>query len=133
MDAPKKILFVAMQNSPHACRWINSIAERGWDLHLFPVSHLPVLPMLKNVTIHPPIMQIGIKSVLKSLLSPVNPDQPKEEHGLQYESIYPLSMPRKFQSALNRISFKIGQSQMPMPLLHGPQTLAKLIRKLKLT
>ena len=132
MDAPKKILFVAMQNSPHACRWINSIAKRGWDLHLFPINHIPSLAMLKNVTIHPPVMQISLKSRLKALLTnPVNPNQRKDKHGLQYEPIYPIPMLPKLESALNRISLRIGESQMPVPLLHGPRTLASLIQKLK--
>ena len=32
-----KILIVAMHGSPHTARWINLIAEQGWDLDLFPV------------------------------------------------------------------------------------------------
>ena len=31
-----KILFVAMSDSIHTARWINQIADLGWDIHLFP-------------------------------------------------------------------------------------------------
>jgi glycosyltransferase involved in cell wall biosynthesis len=129
MDAPKKILFVAMQNSPHACRWINSIVDYGWDLHLFPVNHIPVLPMLRGVTIHPPVMQIAPKSFLRSLLT--NSTSRKEGNGLRYNPIYPVPILPKLASALSHISLRIGESQSPVPILHGPRTLASLIRKLK--
>ncbi|MEL6882589.1 MAG: hypothetical protein AAFP09_18845, partial [Cyanobacteria bacterium J06607_10] len=43
-SAKKKILFVAMQNSPHACRWINSIAATDYELHLFAIDNNPPLP-----------------------------------------------------------------------------------------
>ncbi len=129
-SASKKILFVAMQNSPHACRWINSIAERGWDLHLFPINNIPPLPMLRNVTIHPPLMVMDRKSIIKSLLTnPVNLNQ--EQNSLRYDYIYPIPIIPKIEAALNRISVRIGESQMPVPILHSPKILASLIQKLK--
>jgi glycosyltransferase involved in cell wall biosynthesis len=47
-----RILFVAMQESIHTARWINQIADQGWDIHLFPVSAYPVSPELHNATIY---------------------------------------------------------------------------------
>ena len=32
----KTILFVAMPDSIHTCRWINQITQQGWEVHLFP-------------------------------------------------------------------------------------------------
>ena len=31
-----KILFIAMSNSIHTARWINQIADQGWEIYLFP-------------------------------------------------------------------------------------------------
>ena len=36
--------------SVHAARWINQVAEEGWDLHLFPAFEAPLHPAFKNVT-----------------------------------------------------------------------------------
>ncbi len=47
-----RILFVAMSDSIHTARWINQIADQGWDLHLFPSWNLAVHSDLKNITIH---------------------------------------------------------------------------------
>jgi glycosyltransferase involved in cell wall biosynthesis len=129
MDSLKKILFVAMQNSPHACRWINSIVDCGWDLHLFPVNHIPPLPMLRGVTIHPPVRQIAPKSFLRSLLT--NSNGRKVENGLRYSPIYPVPILPKLASTLSHISLRMGESRSPVPLLHGPRTLASLIQRIK--
>ena len=131
MNTRKKILFVAMQNSPHACRWINSIANHGWDLHLFPINHFPPLQMLKSVTVHPPLMQLEIGRIFNLLSNPDKVNEWKVKNGLQYEPIYPLPVLPKIAGALNRISVRIGESQTAIPLLHGPKILANLIRKLK--
>jgi hypothetical protein len=50
----KKILFVAMQMSTHTVRWINQLSDAGYDIHLFPVNHIPAHPDLRGVTIHQP-------------------------------------------------------------------------------
>lgn len=48
-----KILFVAMSDSIHTARWINQIADQGWDIHLFPsIDYGDTHTDLKNVTIH---------------------------------------------------------------------------------
>jgi len=47
-----RILFVAMANSVHTARWINQIADQGWDIHLFPVGDASIHPELRNLTIH---------------------------------------------------------------------------------
>jgi hypothetical protein len=50
-----KILLVAMANSIHTARWIDQIADQGWDLHLFPStdSGIEVHRDLRNVRLHP--------------------------------------------------------------------------------
>jgi len=57
----RRILFVAMQNSIHVARWIEQIADRGWDLHLFPVSNAAPHPRLAGVTIHWPLARFWPK------------------------------------------------------------------------
>ena len=50
-----RILLVAMANSVHTARWISQLADEGWDLHLFPVSHRPLHSDLRRITVHPPV------------------------------------------------------------------------------
>ena len=46
-----RILFVAMSDSIHTARWINQIADREWDLHLFSSVDYGVLhPEMRNIT-----------------------------------------------------------------------------------
>jgi len=47
-----RILFVAMSDSIHTARWINQLADTGWDVHLFASTAGGVHPALKNVTVH---------------------------------------------------------------------------------
>src|SRR5437762_509653 len=48
-----RILFVAMQESIHLVRWVSTVTEQDWDVHLFPVHALAELhPELKAVTVH---------------------------------------------------------------------------------
>ena len=48
-----KILFIAMSDSIHTARWINQIADQGWDIHLFPsIDYGATHSDLKNVTIY---------------------------------------------------------------------------------
>lgn len=45
-----RILFVARPASVHAARWINQIADEGWDLHLFPAYEAPPHTDFRNLT-----------------------------------------------------------------------------------
>lgn len=45
-----RILFVARPVSVHAARWVNQVADNGWDLHLFPAFEAPVHPDFRNIT-----------------------------------------------------------------------------------
>jgi glycosyltransferase involved in cell wall biosynthesis len=47
---PLRILFVARPYSVHTARWINQVADQGWDLHLFPSSEAPLHPDYRNLT-----------------------------------------------------------------------------------
>lgn len=45
-----RILFVARPISVHAARWINQIADQGWDIHLFSAFENPLHADFKNLT-----------------------------------------------------------------------------------
>jgi hypothetical protein len=47
-----RILIVAEQWSPLTAKWINGIADQGWDVHLFPLNDLPPHPDLRRVTLY---------------------------------------------------------------------------------
>jgi len=48
-----KILFVAMSESIHTARWINQIADQGWEIHLFPsIDNGITHPDLRNISIY---------------------------------------------------------------------------------
>lgn len=48
-----KILFVAMSESVHTCRWIEQIADEGWDLHLFPSNDYGhIYSEMRGITVH---------------------------------------------------------------------------------
>lgn len=48
-----RVLFVAMSDSVHTARWIDQVADCGWDLHLFPsIDYGITHPGLRNITVH---------------------------------------------------------------------------------
>jgi glycosyltransferase involved in cell wall biosynthesis len=57
----RRILFVGMQSSPHAARWIELVTVEGWDLHFFPVDGCMPDPRLQGVTLHWPVLDPAIE------------------------------------------------------------------------
>jgi hypothetical protein len=54
-----KILFIAMSESIHTARWINQIADQGWEIHLFPsIDYGITHPDLKNVSIYHSVYRV---------------------------------------------------------------------------
>ena len=47
-----RILFVAMVDSIHTVRWVNQIADQGWDIHLFPSIAAVPHSGFEKLTIH---------------------------------------------------------------------------------
>lgn len=48
-----RLLIVAMSDSIHTARWINQVADQGWDIHLFSSVDYGVLHSeMRNVTLH---------------------------------------------------------------------------------
>lgn len=52
MAGPRRlrILFVARPISVHSARWINQVADEGWDIHLFPAFEAPLHADFRNLT-----------------------------------------------------------------------------------
>ncbi|MGC0320822.1 glycosyltransferase involved in cell wall biosynthesis [Bradyrhizobium sp. USDA 326] len=66
MAAPvKKILFVAMHTSPHTARWIDMAADLGYDLHMFPLDSSAPHHMLRDLTLHVPVLDQPPKEPVK--------------------------------------------------------------------
>ncbi|MBW1897871.1 MAG: hypothetical protein JRI61_02285 [Deltaproteobacteria bacterium] len=48
-----RLLIVAMSESIHTARWINQVADQGWDIHLFPSVDNGILHLeMKNITVY---------------------------------------------------------------------------------
>ncbi|MGF7055292.1 glycosyltransferase involved in cell wall biosynthesis [Bosea sp. OAE752] len=60
-----RILFVAMHHSVHTARWIESLREFDFDLHLYAVDPTPAHANIRGVTLHVP--------------TPMYPAPPKQE------------------------------------------------------
>jgi glycosyltransferase involved in cell wall biosynthesis len=135
----RSILFVGMQDSPHACRWINYLCGRGWGLHLFPYSGVDTHPMLKGVTLHRPFFRISrhqLPGLLRTRLSrwgsyvksAESSDHP--EH-LEHEPVLRVVIPRELEARLERIQLRTGESDARAPLIYGAWALTRLIRRLR--
>ena len=133
------ILFVCMQHSPHAARWIDSLADRGWDLHLFPMNYEPALATLRGVTLHRPFLQVTAEQLRRaprtsprrwwcSLVEAVVAAHP---HRLPQSPVYPLPLTIRAEAALDRFQVRTGESDATAPLFFGARTLARVIRRLK--
>lgn len=133
----KKILFVAMQMSTHTVRWINQLSDAGYDIHLFPVNHLPAHPDLRGVTVHQPfaivrprhdLRQFAKKVILRLLgRRPAPPPAPacREAH------VYDIPVLTRWMPSLNARRTLLGESEQTAPTIYGPRVLAALIRKLQ--
>ena len=97
-----RVLFVAMANSIHTVRWIDQLAETGWDLHLFSFNDDEPHPDLRGVTVHRLLRKRG-------------------GSGRQVGMVWPLRRGRdRAQSHLVRL-----------PALRDAERLARLIRRLR--
>lgn len=137
----RRILFVAMQNSPHTARWIEQIAGQGWELHLFPVNYLPVLPEMTGVIVHQPWHMVRPRMMLKELLSKIS-GWDRGRAGFEADSchpnrfsvrpIYPLPMVSPLARVINgALRVRLGESNAQAPFVYGPHVLARLIRQIK--
>lgn len=47
-----RILFIGMPESIHVARWVDLLADQGWDLHFYPVNCYDVHSGFRNITVH---------------------------------------------------------------------------------
>jgi glycosyltransferase involved in cell wall biosynthesis len=136
----RRILFVGMQMSTHTARWINQLADEGWDLHLFPMDHQPVIPEMRGVTVHQPWQMIRPRKLVKKLLSGrrdgngrwYDVESDVHPNKLLVKAIYPIPMLSPFARVINKVlRVRFGESAADAPLFYGPHVLARLIRRLK--
>ena len=133
----RRILFVAMQMSIHFARWIKSIEDSGWDLHLFPVNHLPEIEGLSGVTIHRPMARLRLPFLqrlhgLKLREVGRRKAGSAKFSGCVTKAILPVPFPAEMEPYIDRIiKVRLGESESTAPFLYGPHLLAHLIRKLR--
>ncbi|NML47772.1 glycosyltransferase [Ramlibacter sp. G-1-2-2] len=132
----KKILFVAMQMSTHTVRWIRQLSDAGYDIHLFPVNHLPPHPELYGVTVHQPFrvaaprraLKQGLKNAVKRLLGRTITPAPAVGN-VGY--VYPVPILGRWLPYLNAKRERLGESDQTAPQIYGPRVLARLVQKLQ--
>lgn len=136
MSKKRRILFVCMQNSPHAVRWINTLADRGWDLHVFPIKADPALPWLREATVHPPyrlLTRAQLRGALRKppwrwwralTVTPPNPLRPPDA------PIVPVPVPHRLARSLERRQ-AAADALKGNGLPQAPGLLRYLIRRLK--
>lgn len=136
----KVVLFVAMPDSSHLARWLQQIASKGWELHLFPVYLAPIHPKLDNLTIHQPraalslralkrivrepslLFRGGFGAIESSLLGP----------GKTVAPIASIPLPRRvIQTLAVRWQVSLGESGQKAPAAYGPKALAEVIRRVQ--
>ena len=127
-----------MQASPHAARWINMIADQGWDLHLFPINSLPALSEFRNITVHQPWITVGRQALLQAAKKRIRryvfniKEDPAQTAGAATErAIYPVPMLGRHARIANGFKTSLGFSGAEAPFVYGPRVLARLIKKLK--
>lgn len=116
---PRRILFVCLQNSVHVAKWIDLIADCGWELHFFPVDALAPHDLLRGGTIHWPMQKgnpvQGPQFVSKVFVKPFVPT----------ENAMAWMIPSDGAAAVPAESYR------PFFGANGPGVLAGLIRELK--
>lgn len=129
-----------MQNSVHLSRWLEAIADEGWDIHLFALDGGPYHPDLRNVVLHVPTIRLRPLSCLRSLCR--HPRDLRmawrtflnrtDEDEIVIKAILPLPMISPFDRLINRLlpRLRTGESSKRVSFLHGPRLLARLISSL---
>lgn len=141
-----RILFVSLQGSPHTARWIESIADCGWDLHMFAVNEDKPNSLLRGLTLHVPRplpppgpgkLRRGARFAALALRHPAeaarrirNRLRPPGAPGPAPGAIQIANVPvAEGITTEDRIPF--GDTGADCAAAHGPAALAELITRLK--
>jgi hypothetical protein len=125
-----------MQPSPHVSRWINMIADQGWDLHLFPVNSMPMHAGLRNITVHQRLMPESWRSLLGFIRRTIGrylsrPGNVRQAASAREIAIYPVPMLLPFMRLAGIFKTSLGVSGARTSILYSPKMLAILIERLK--
>jgi len=137
MTRPPRILFVAMQNSIHAARWITQLDDFGWDLHLFPVDHGVPHASLRNLTVHRPFHQLGPHGPFRAAfatrhtLAGTHEETDAARPHLRFAPILPIAAPALAERIAARLPPEEGPAGVAFPRLYGPRMLARAIAQVK--
>lgn len=97
----KKILFVAMQNSPHAAKWISALDPKEWEISLFPViSGSPtseLMPEHVHVIGTNGQIRANNRSSVKQLSRAIESIKPDLVHSLEFQHASYLTLRAKEQ------------------------------------
>ncbi|MCP3680328.1 MAG: glycosyltransferase family 4 protein [Gammaproteobacteria bacterium] len=135
----RKILFIGTVNSPHVSRWIDLIADQGWDLYIF--CSYDALPhyLTRNITVYRPWVKISLRKKIKQLLHYLFPKRFSKNVEsnpwpigvtIKYIFRFPIIWP------LDRIFAhikckKLGESDTCAPFGFSPYFLKTVIKELK--
>jgi hypothetical protein len=107
MSPPRRILFVAMHHSIHTARWIDMIADFGFDLHMFAIDGAEPNNKLRAVTLHKPV---PASTIIPSSVTPIVAPAPQQRRQRDRIDVTPrrllrwtwmfLTSPRKALSRL---------------------------------
>jgi hypothetical protein len=102
-----RLLVVAMAESIHTAKWLNQIADEGWDIHLFSYEHHgSAHESLRNITVH----------------YSVYGRQKNRQNGVRFRGIYISS------GLLAKVA---GRALREFFKGHRPRRLKRLIRKIE--
>jgi len=104
-----RLLFVATTFSVIAARWIEQLADTGWDIHVYSTNEDVIHPYFRNVTVYTK----GSSS-----------EAPRQIEHVTLRSAWPL---KRGRARLRQYFPRIADVLDPAP----PQHIANLIRKLK--
>jgi len=116
----KRILIIAMQDSPHTFRWLRQLANAGLDVHLFAINSLAPNSDVEYITLH----QAWYARIAGRFLNK------KKKNGLLNRALKKwmiricLFIDKLFTTTL-------GDSEVVVPYFYGPKSLSNIIRKLR--
>jgi glycosyltransferase involved in cell wall biosynthesis len=141
-----RILFVSLHGSPHTARWVESIADRGWDLHMFGVEAGPPNSLLRGVTLHVPVVPptpgpgrarriarfgaLMLRNPAEAARRIQNRLSRREPPGPPPGAVQIVELPTA-AAGLTGKRIPFSDTGADCPATHGPDVLAELITRLK--
>lgn len=123
MTQKKKILFICMENSIHAAKWINSLAENElYELYIFPISvEIQHQELSKDVNVlHHPLIRMINKTDIRV--------RNFKFKLIRYPSIWFMS---NIRFIVDKLQFVIDKSGVRMHHFNGPKRLERVINSLQ--